>query len=126
MMDVVYFSVDNWFSERDYPAEEPFLSWMKDDLNLTLRDEQFVKENKLVVVAGFLDMSMCFNVTAPKGWVEKVCPCILGTDFEIKDMKPEFLEAPGIGKWGGPFLAYTEDNIGIHWYNFDDEEWDDE
>lgn len=28
-MDIVYFEVNNWIQGRDYPDEEPFLSWME-------------------------------------------------------------------------------------------------
>ena len=28
-MEVVYFELNNWFSGRDYPDAEPFLSWME-------------------------------------------------------------------------------------------------
>lgn len=35
--DAVYFSVDNWFSGRDYPYDEQFIKWMGDDLNQSFR-----------------------------------------------------------------------------------------
>ena len=42
-MDIVYFELNNWFSGRDYPNAEPFLSWMEDDLNQKFRDEEWIK-----------------------------------------------------------------------------------
>ena len=42
--DVVYFSVDNWFSGRDYPYDEYFIKWMRDDLNQYFRNEEWVKK----------------------------------------------------------------------------------
>ena len=31
-MEIVYFELNNWFSGRDYPNEEPFTTWCDDDL----------------------------------------------------------------------------------------------
>ena len=39
---VVYFSVDNWFCGRDYPHDEQFIKWMRDDLNQYFRNEKSV------------------------------------------------------------------------------------
>lgn len=27
--DVAYFELNNWFADRDFPASEPSMSWMK-------------------------------------------------------------------------------------------------
>ena len=70
-MDIVYFELNNWFSGRDYPNAEPFLSWMRDDLNQKFRDEEWIKENKLVVVESLVDMSMNFCIAATKEWIEE-------------------------------------------------------
>ena len=78
--DVVYFSVDNWFCGRDYPHDEQFIKWMRDDLNQYFRNEEWVKENKLCVKWGFIDMSMNYCVTAPREWVEQNCPKLLTDD----------------------------------------------
>jgi hypothetical protein len=54
MEDVVYFELNNWFAGQDYPDCEPFLTWMGNDLQLRFRDEDWVKENKLCVVDGYV------------------------------------------------------------------------
>lgn len=112
-MDIVYFELNNWFAGRDYPNAEPFLSWMKDDLNQKFRDEEWIKENKLVVVESLVDMSMNFCITATKEWVENNCPELLYT-YENFVRKPEDGEDVPYGIFGCPFLEYEEENIGYH------------
>ena len=113
MDDIVYFEVDNWFAGRDYPEAEPFLSWMANDLSLQLKNDEWVKENKLVVACCFVDMSQAFAVSAPRKWVEKICPVIL------EDQNKKFVFHPDEnGKVVGKFLEfmeYNEENIGVHW-----------
>ena len=109
---VIYFEVNNWFSERDYPDAEPFLTWLKDDLNLQFRNENWVKENKLCVVEQIVDMSVNFCVTATKNWVKSNCPCL----FEEKYKK--FLRFPDkngevYGRFEDTFLEYKPENFGI-------------
>ena len=110
-MDIVYFEVNNWFSERDYPKCEPFLTWMKDDDKIPFRNAQWINENKINVAWGFVDMSQNFCVTAPKEWVEKNCPELL-TDWT------KFLRYPDefgyvYGRFDQEFIPYDEDYIGI-------------
>lgn len=111
--NIIYFEVNNWFAGRDFPDDEPFISWLRNDLKIQFRNEQWVKENRLCVVADFVDMSQNFCVTATKDWVEKNCPNLL-TDYT------KFLRNPdedGIvyGQFGHEFLPYKEENIGITW-----------
>lgn len=113
-MDIVYFELNNWFSGRDYPNAEPFLSWMKDDLNQKFRDEEWIKENKLVVVESLVDMSMNFCITATKEWVEENCHELLST-YKNFVRKPEDDEDVPYGRFGCPFLEYKEENIGYHY-----------
>ena len=113
-MDIVYFELNNWFSGRDYPNAEPFLSWMKDDLNQKFRDEEWIKENKLVVVESLVDMSMNFCITATKEWVEENCYELLST-YENFVRKPEDGEDVPYGRFGCPFLEYEEENTGYHY-----------
>lgn len=79
--DVVYFSVNNWFSGRDYPPLECFHKWLGDDLNQNFRSDEWCKENKLCVYYGCVDMSQNYTVSASREWVEKNCPELL-TDKE--------------------------------------------
>ena len=113
-MDIVYFELNNWFSGRDYPNAEPFLSWMRDDLNQKFRDEEWIKENKLVVVESLVDMSMNFCITATKEWVEENCHELLST-YKNFVRKPEDDEDVPYGRFGSPFLEYKEENIGYHY-----------
>ena len=32
--EVIYFELNNWFSGEHYPAEEPFTTWIGNDLNI--------------------------------------------------------------------------------------------
>ena len=43
--DVVYFELNNWFSGRDYPNAEPFLTWICEN---KFSNDEWLKENKLV------------------------------------------------------------------------------
>ena len=113
-MDIVYFELNNWCSGRDYPDAEPFLSWMRDDLNQKFRDEEWIKENKLVVVESLVDMSMNFCITATKEWVENNCIELLSTYKEFI-RKPEDGEDVPYGRFECPFLEYKEENIGYHY-----------
>lgn len=148
MENVVYFELNNWFGGRDYPPEEPFYTWLGNDLKQAFTNEEFVKENKLVVVCGLLDMSMNYCITAPRKWVEENCPVLLsdntytyntiqyhkGEERTITHIKKysDFLkfynEEDGLpeGRWGMPFKEYCEENIGVHWVNEDEYYKDDE
>ena len=76
--EIIYFEVNNWFCGRDYPLIEPIKSWVHDN---RFSNDTWCKENKLVVMAGNIDMSMNWLVAAPRKWVEDNCPQLL-TDEE--------------------------------------------
>lgn len=78
---VIYFSVNNWFSGRDYPDTPNFRKWLGNDLKQSFMSDEWCKENKLCVYQGAIDMSCNYTVSAPREWVEKNCPEIL-TDKE--------------------------------------------
>lgn len=117
-MEIIYFELNNWFSGRDYPNAEPFLSWMQCNKDnkyyIQFRDESWINENKLVVVESLVDMSMNFCITATRDWVEQSCPELLTTYKEFIRQPDEDGEAP-YGRFGCPFLEYEEDNIGYHY-----------
>lgn len=139
-MESIFFELNNWFSGRDYPYEEPFTTWISER---QLTKEDWVEENGLVVVCGPLDMSLNYCVTAPKDWVENNCPNLLsddGYDYEVlvyskgenkivtehRDYK-DFLrfseegdEVPE-GRWGMPFLPYAKSNVGVHWVDIEND-----
>ena len=122
--DVVYFELNNWFAGKDYPNDEPFLSWMRNDLNIKFRNEKWVIENELCVVASIVDMSSNFCITAKKEWVEKNCPKLL-TDYKEFLRYPEKYEDEDeeeevYGRFGCHFLEWSEENFGI---TYDDEEY---
>ena len=109
--DVVYFELNNWTCGKHYPAEEPFLTWVGNDLNLHFQNEKWVRENKLCVVRSIIDMSVNFCVTATREWVEKNCPKLL-TEYS------GFLRYPDddgdvYGRFGDAFLEYSKESIGI-------------
>lgn len=123
-MDVVYFELNNWFAGKDYPNDEPFLSWMRNDLNIKFRNEKWVIENELCVVASIVDMSSNFCITAKKEWVEKNCPKLL-TDYKEFLRYPEKYEDEDededvYGRFGCHFLEWSKENFGI---TYDDEEY---
>lgn len=137
--EIIYFQLNNWFAGDHYPAEEPFISWCGNDFKLQFDDEDWVKENKLVVVRSILDMSSQWNITAPKSWILENCPNLLNKPELAKFIITEKDEDDMVrGRWGTPFLPYTPENIGITWYDEyedsfydneeeeedDDEEWD--
>lgn len=130
----VYFELNNWFSGRDYPNEEPFTTWCGNDLKLYFSNEEWVKENKLCVVEQIIDMSVNWCITATREWVEKNCPkliqggstkttMILSSKEGEKEVVEEypyegFLRYPNeygevYGRFGAEFKEYSEENIGI-------------
>ena len=111
MNDIIYFELNNWFSGRDYPDDEPFISWMSNDLRIPFRDETWVKENRLCVVFSFIDMSQNFCITATREWVEKNCPKLL-TDYK-KFLRQSDEDENAQGRFSQWFLPYSEENIGI-------------
>lgn len=111
MNDIVYFELNNWFAGNDYPYDEPFLSWMRNDLKIKFRNKEWVKENKLCVVFDFVDMSQNFCITTTKEWVENNCPKLLTEYTKFLRLPDENGEVQGqFGHW---FLEYKEDNFGI-------------
>lgn len=112
-MDIIYFELNNWSCGCDYPDAEPFISWMKDDLKQKFEDEEWVKENKLVVVESLVDMSMNYCIAATKEWVQSNCPELLTKYIQFVRHSEEDGEPPE-GRFGCPFLEYDEDNIGYH------------
>lgn len=69
--EIIYFELNNWMTGTDYPAEEPFFSWMGQLKNIPFENRNWVKENKLCVVCSVIDMSLNYCITATKEWVEK-------------------------------------------------------
>lgn len=119
MKDIVYFELNNWMRGKDYPNEEPFITWLRNDLQIYFNNEDWIEKNKLCVVKTLIDMSQNFCVTATKEWVENNCPKLL-TEYE------QFLRYPDedgyvYGQCGDEFMEYSEDNIGIRWSDYDDE-----
>ena len=78
--DVIYFSVNNWFSGENYPPTKNFEKWLSDDFNQSFKNDEWCKENKLCVYYGTVDMSTNYTVSAPREWVEKNCPELLTDD----------------------------------------------
>lgn len=129
--DVVYFELNNWFSGRDYPNAEPFITWICEN---KFSNDEWLKENKLVCVKSYVDMSQNFCVTASRQWVEEHCPLLLSdttlnyiiirhswkdgkeVDEQITYAKPykDFLRSNIEDAKFGYFLDYEEENFGLH------------
>ena len=135
MKDIIYFSFNNWFGGRDYPIGEKYSKLVNEHY---FNHEDWVIENKLVVVTGALDMSMNWCVAAPKQWVEEYLPELL-TDNEYEYSLIQYYQGEEIRKtyikkysdfvyfpneddylidrYGMPFIIYSEENIGVHWWD---------
>ena len=113
-MEFIYFELNNWVCGHGYPDTEPFVSWMANDLKQKFRDEDWVKENKLVVVTSFVDTSLNYCITATKEWVQTNCPELLTKFIQFIRSGEEHDDLPE-GRFGCPFLEYSEDNIGCHY-----------
>ena len=144
---IIYFSVNNWFSGRDFPPTPNFKKWLGNDLQQVFENDEWAKKNKLCIYHGVLDMSFNYTVSAPRAWVEKNCPELL-TDEEyeyvmctygeegktcetIKKKYSDFVykpyegdETPDEDRFGMPFRKYCKENFGSTYYETD--YWDDE
>lgn len=146
--EIVYFELNNWFAGRDYPDAEPFLSWMSDDLNLRFSNEEWVKENNLCVVVSNVDMSTNYCITAPKEFVLKNCPDLLSDKSytykisssskdgvkvtEYTEYFKNFVCVPDEdcdlpdSRFGIPFLEWSPENVGKHYWDYDEQTWDED
>jgi len=117
MENIIKVSLNNWWAEDDYPKD--FELELEPGHEPPFLDKEFCKENKLCVVVGTIDMSVNYTITAPAEWVKKYIPSVLGTKFQYDAEATE-------DSWYQPFLDYTEENIGLHWYDNYEDEWIDE
>ena len=96
MDDIIYFELNNWSPDDDYPDAEPYLTWLEDDENIIFIDnEQWVKDNKLCVAFEIIDQSLNFCITATKKWVEENCPhCSQNIQdfFDITQMTVKYMD----------------------------------
>lgn len=133
MDNCIYFEVNNWFAGRDYPDEEPFLSWVG-DLGSPFNSNEWCKEQQICVVSELIDMSNNYKITATREWVEQNCPCLLEPnnkkficEIDLNDYDEddnEYYENCGYGN--GPFLKYSESNFGTHEYDHNNDCWYDD
>ena len=77
MEEIVYFELNNWFTGKDYPPCEPIASWVHE---YRFNKDEWCKENKLCVLAGNIDMSQNWCITAPIGWVKENFPQLLSEE----------------------------------------------
>lgn len=124
--EYVYFELNDWMPNDDYPNEEPYISlctgerYDKDGKfywqEPLLRQDDWVKKNELSVVSSNVDMSMNFCVVAKRDWVEKNCPSLL-TEYK------KFLRFEGEGG-NTPFWPIdSPEDYGVHPYDWWDNEW---
>lgn len=138
MEEIVYFELNNWFTGRDYPPCEPIASWVHE---YRFNKDEWCKENKLCVLAGNIDMSQNWCITAPIGWVKENFPQLLseerytytvmayryGNPPEEQNFEKaysDFRRLPDedgevLGQFDWRFLDYEEDNFGVRWCNED-------
>lgn len=124
--EYIYFELNDWMPNQDYPNEEPYISlctgarrgkggrfYWEEPL---LRRNDYCIKNRLSVVASLIDMSMNFCVVAEKDWAEQNCPSLLTTYKEF--LRPN-------GEDGNtPFWPIdSPDDYGVHYYDFDNQEW---
>lgn len=117
MLEVIYFELNNWHGGTNFPLNMRFLDWMN---HYNFRNEEWVKKNKLCVVVTTVDLSLNYCVTATREWVEDNC-------YELLETYTEFLREPD--EYGDvystltdiPFLKYSEENIGVHWVEMQDD-----
>lgn len=114
--EIIYFEFNNWEADVYYPDKEPYITWLGNDLNLYFSNEQWVKENNLVVTKSIIDMSVNYYIGATKDWVLKNCPSLLNEDSRF--LRFQNLEERNndilFGYWGTPCLSYSKENIGVH------------
>lgn len=148
MEEIIYLEFNNWFGGRDYPEIPNIEDWVGQvdvpDYDSPLLDNEWCKEQRICVRLEYIDMSINFCITAPKSWVEKNCPKCLTNDEYTEEFivgnekrvyrysydrfrrEPEDGETIVMGKFGCPFLEYTEENFGCSWYDRIEIEEDDE
>ena len=126
--EYVYFELNNWIPNEDYPNKEPYISlctgarkgkdgsfYWEEPL---LRQNDYCIKNRLSVVSSVVDMSMNFCVVAEREWVEKNCPDLLTT-------YKKFIRQEDEGNT--PFwLIDSPDDYGVHNYDFYNKEWEKE
>lgn len=142
MKNVVYFEINNWFGGRDYPL----IDFIKKNL-YNFSDDSWCKQQKLCVAAFSVDMSINWCVTATFEWVMQNVPELLSNgsynyDIHTHGYRKEtgkvedwittytkkysdFLrysddEYPPESQFDVPFLEYSEDHLGVTWFDLDD------
>lgn len=137
--EIIYFELNNWFSGIDYPPEEPFETWI---ITGNFSNDEWCKTNKLVVLAGCIDMSFNWCIAATKQWIEENCPNLLSDktfttttirteyDKEIGGMinktiyhtnsYKDFIREPDkngevYGRFDWLFREYKPENFGVEW-----------
>lgn len=122
--ELVYFELNDWIPTTDYPNEEPFISMCciqydraskKENKFIHipyLRNNLWLKQNKIVCTVETIDMSEDFYVVATKDWVNRNCPNLL-TKYR------KFLRDPinGIDKEYYHFRKYKEENFNCMYYD---------
>lgn len=102
-------------SDHYKTPEDEEKSWIQEGQVI---DKKF-KDWGICVVISAIDMSVNYCVTAPRKWVEEYCPRLL-TEYT------KFLREPDkngeiYGMFGGHFVEYSKENIGL-WYDIDNYE----
>ena len=112
---IIHFELNDWIIDESYPDCEPINTWIDDN---KFCNKTWVNENKLVVTAGVIDMSINWLISAPKSWVERKCPILLSTTCSKFLRKPDKF-GKVMGNFGWIFPEYNSNNIGIHYVSKD-------
>ena len=111
MQNVIYFEVNNREAGKDYPNEEPFVSWFAEGADSKLNDFEWAKDNRICVVYSKVGSALDYCVTAKKSWVIENCPNLLTKYRKFLRYPDEFGDV--LGKSGCLFLDYDEFNFGV-------------
>ena len=131
--DVIFFELNDWIYGRDYPVDESIATLVKTH---QFSSDSWCKSQGICVVAGHIDMSVNWCITAPKNWIEKVClnmltdksytyDVLINTEHTVKTkLYSDFIRYPDIygnvyGRFGWNFLSYCEKNLGVHFCDED-------
>ena len=109
--DIIYFEVNNWEQGETYPNNDPFHTWMNDNI-LQFSHRSWVQSNKICVTESIIDQSINYCVTATKEWVLVNCPCLLSGENDKFIIKPSIFGSVH-GKFGNNFRRYKKENFNI-------------
>lgn len=110
--DIVYFEINDWWAGETFPDKEPFIDWCW-EIRSYLLNTSWCKENKIISIGYWEDMSISVIVAAPIDWVKENCPSLLDEDRRFILTEEEIED--------GPHMKYKEHMIGAYFFSELDE-----